>query len=101
GRFERLEDIALDSAGRIYTLDSGFPGIQVFLRDGRWLRTLGQNMGLCTPAGFGLGPDTSVYIADTCGDRIVKFESEGRRVVEIRPAPPEKFDQPVDVAVGQ
>lgn len=101
GEFERLEDIALDRSGRIYTLDSSFARVQVFLRDGTLLRTMGQNSGLCTPAGFGLGPDGSVYVADTCGGRIVKFEEGGRRVKEIRPAPPAKLDQPVDVAIGE
>lgn len=101
GEFERLEDIALDRAGRIYTLDSGFARVQVFQSDGTLIRTLGQGAGLCTPAGFGLGPDGSVYVADTCGGRIVKFEQGGRSIREIRPAPPARFDQPVDVAIGE
>ncbi len=100
GEFEQLEDIALDRLGRIYTLDSGYARVQVFTGDGTLLRTMGQESGLCSPAGFGLGPDGAIYVADTCGGRIVKFETGGRRTREIRPAPPGKLDQPVDVAVG-
>jgi 4-amino-4-deoxy-L-arabinose transferase-like glycosyltransferase/DNA-binding beta-propeller fold protein YncE len=100
GEFETLEDIAVGRNGRIYTLDSSRARVQVFSREGTLLRTLGEGAGLCTPAGFGLGPDGAVYVADTCGGRIVKLAGGGRGVVEIRPAPPEKLDQPVDVAVG-
>ncbi len=101
GDFERLEDIAVDRAGRIYTLDSGFPRVQVFSAGGVLLRTVGENAGLCAPAGFGLGPGGSIYVADTCGGRIVKLDAAGRRHEEIRPAPPEKLEQPIDVAVGE
>jgi sugar lactone lactonase YvrE len=100
GEFERLEDVAVGPHGRIYTLDSGFARVQVFSRDGALLRTLGADANLCTPAGFGVGADGAVYVADTCGGRIVKLDGKGRRNEEIRPAPPEKLEQPVDVAIG-
>jgi streptogramin lyase len=100
GEFEQLEDIALDRAGRIYTLDSRLARVQVFMHDGTWLRTIGENSELCTPAGFALGPNGEIYVADTCRDQIVRFEGGGKRIQVIRPKPPQKLDQPVDVAVG-
>jgi len=100
GEFERLEDVAVGPHGRIYTLDSGFGRVQVFSKDGTLLRTLGEDAGMCTPAGFGVGADGAVYVADTCRNRIVRLGGKERPFEEIVPAPPAKLEQPVDVAVG-
>jgi sugar lactone lactonase YvrE/4-amino-4-deoxy-L-arabinose transferase-like glycosyltransferase len=98
-RLEGPQDVALDRGGRIWTLESKLPRIEVFAPDGTFEREI-PVPGLCSPAGFGIAPNGAIWVADTCNGRVVRVSEEGRIVAEVRPRAPDRFEQPVDVAVG-
>ncbi|MEO6324084.1 MAG: glycosyltransferase family 39 protein, partial [Thermoanaerobaculia bacterium] len=100
GEFDQLEDIGLDREGRVVTLDSGSRRVQVFTSRGAFVRSLGQDAGFCSPAGFAVAPDGGVVVADTCNGRLVKLDAAGRLEKEILLRLPERMEQPVDVAIG-
>jgi 4-amino-4-deoxy-L-arabinose transferase-like glycosyltransferase/sugar lactone lactonase YvrE len=101
GEFGTVEDIAVGPDGKIYVLEAPGPArIHVFNPDGTLDHVIAGEW--CSPAGFTVGPDNMIYVADTCGSRIMKHAPDGTRVAEYRgsPDPALRFEQPVDVAVA-
>ncbi|HKC23872.1 MAG TPA: NHL repeat-containing protein, partial [Thermoanaerobaculia bacterium] len=98
-KLEGPEDVAVDRSGRIWALESKRPQMEVFAPDGAFEREI-PVPGLCSPAGFGLAPSGAIWIADTCNGRVVHVDEAGRIVTEVRPRAPDRFEQPVDVAIA-
>ena len=71
----------------IYVTDTGNERVQVFGKDGTFLRAFG-GFGTGTgqlqePTGIAIGPDGNVYVADSGNGRIVVFSPQGDVVREI------------------
>lgn len=87
GRLNRPRDIAAAPDGSIYVVDTDNHRIQHFSASGESLQvwgsfgdaTIGPAAGgqFNQPWGIALGPDGSVYVADTWNHRVQKFTAEG------------------------
>jgi predicted membrane-bound mannosyltransferase/DNA-binding beta-propeller fold protein YncE len=87
GQFNRPRDLAVASDGSLYVVDTDNSRIQHLAADGSVMQVWGSFGDATTgpaaggtfnqPWGIGLGPDGSVYIADTWNHRIQKFSPEG------------------------
>jgi len=89
GQFKRQRDLAVAPDGSIYVADTENNRIQHFDPQGNLLNAWGS-FGAGTdannpapggvfnePWGIAVGPDGSVYVADTWNNRIQKFDPEG------------------------
>lgn len=82
-----VRDIAIAADGTIYVADSQNHRVQVFSPDGAFLRSWGAYGTVDSgnapggtfnePWGIAVGPDGSVYVADTWNHRIQKFSADG------------------------
>jgi predicted membrane-bound mannosyltransferase/DNA-binding beta-propeller fold protein YncE len=87
GQFHNPRDIAIASDGSFYVADTNNHRIQHFALDGQLLNSWGSfgdsSKGAVAggmfyePWGIAIGPDSSVYVADTWNHRIQKFTSDG------------------------
>ncbi len=90
GQLSGARGIALAKDGTIYVVDSGNNRIEHFTMDGKWLQSWGSfasvDQGSAPggtfnqPFGIAIGPDGSVYVADTWNYRIQKFTADGQFV---------------------
>jgi uncharacterized protein (TIGR03663 family) len=90
GQFNGPRGIALAPDGSIYVVDSGNNRIQHFSAEGQWLSSWGTFASVDQgeapggtfnqPFGIAVGPDGSVYVADTWNYRIQKFTADGKFV---------------------
>lgn len=88
GQLSGPRGIALAADGSLYVVDSGNNRIQHFSADGKWLQSWGSyasvDLGNAPggtfnqPFGIAIGPDGSVYVADTWNFRIQKFTPDGK-----------------------
>ncbi len=83
--FYRARDIQVDTEGNIYVLDSGNYRLQVFDKDGKYLRTIGkrgQGPGeFNSPRGLQLDDETgNIFVADYSSMTIIIFEKEGKYI---------------------
>jgi len=83
--FYRVSDIQVDADGNIYVLDSGNHRLQVFDKDGKYLRTIGkrgQGPGeFNTPKCLRLDDETgNIYVVDNMLRKIIIFEKEGKYI---------------------
>ncbi len=103
GQFQRVEDVAAGPRNSIYVLDSGLPSVQIFDLRGRLKKRIDGRGIWCQPAGFAVGPDASVYIADTCHDRIRKYDSSGQLLADYTGGndPTVRLKQPVDLFISE
>jgi predicted membrane-bound mannosyltransferase/sugar lactone lactonase YvrE len=87
GQFERPRGVAAAQDGTLYVADTDNHRIQHLDRDGTPINTWGSFADLALgpapggtfyePWGLAVGPDGSVYVADTWNHRIQKFSPEG------------------------
>lgn len=88
GQFNAPRGIAVAADGSIYVADSRNNRIQHFSADGEWLNSWGTFASVDAgeapggtfnePWGIAIGPDGSVYVADTWNYRIQKFSADGK-----------------------
>lgn len=102
GQFNQPRNVAVAPDGRVYVADSGNHRIEVFSPDGAYLLDWGGSCELyaegqpnCVdpdgagpleladgqmrePWGVAMGPDGTVYVADTWNHRILAFDGEGK-----------------------
>jgi predicted membrane-bound mannosyltransferase/DNA-binding beta-propeller fold protein YncE len=113
GQFQRPRDLQVAPDGSLYVADTDNNRIQHLAADGTVLTTwgtfgdisIGQAPGgtFYQPWGIALGPDGSVYVADTWNHRIQKFSAQGEFIKMWgyfgQAERPEGFWGPRDVAV--
>jgi DNA-binding beta-propeller fold protein YncE len=88
GQFSAPRSIAVSADGFVYVADSRNHRIQKFTADGVWVASWGTFGGcpertplpgeFCEPWGVAVGPDGSVYVADTWAHRVQKFSPDGQ-----------------------
>ncbi|MEE9389987.1 MAG: 6-bladed beta-propeller, partial [Candidatus Aminicenantaceae bacterium] len=83
--FFRLRDIEVDSDGNIYVLDSGNRRLQVFEKNGKYLRTIGkrgQGPGeFNAPTQLQLDDETgNIFVKDNMRRKIIIFEKKGKYI---------------------
>ncbi len=83
--FFRARDIQVDTEGNIYVLDRGNYRLQVFDKDGKYLRTTGkrgQGPGeFNAPHGLQLDDKTgNIFVADFNSMTVIIFEKEGKYI---------------------
>jgi DNA-binding beta-propeller fold protein YncE len=80
GQFHRPLGIAVNR-DIVYIADHDNDRVQVFDKQGRFLRTIGsgeKEANLKGPTDIALDPEGALYVADTNNNRIVKYDREGR-----------------------
>jgi 6-bladed beta-propeller len=89
-------NIALDKQGRLYVSDFGAYRVQVFDRDGKYLRTIGKygdNYGeFARPKGVAVDRENLVYVVEAAGQIVQMFDDTGRLLMW--------FGDPTDVKAG-
>ena len=77
GQFEAPNGIAIDHAGNIYVAEIGSKHcVQKLGPDGTFIAEWAP--GLYGPRRIAIGPDDSIYVVDSGGNRIVKFSPHGQ-----------------------
>lgn len=113
GQLQRPRDLAIAADGSLYVVDTDNHRIQQFSPEGAPLNVWGGfgdvNTGPAEggtfnqPWGIGLGPDGSVYVADTWNHRVQKFNAQGEFLTMWgyfgQGEQPQAFWGPRDVAV--
>jgi predicted membrane-bound mannosyltransferase/DNA-binding beta-propeller fold protein YncE len=113
------KDVAVGPDGGVFVVDHGNHRVLAFGPDGGFLRVVGDGELITEPQagqaqepsawGIGVGPDGSVYVADTWNHRVVHYDASGRRAnrwgtfgsgLADRTAELTKFYGPRDVAVA-
>ncbi len=81
GQFDRPGAVAVDAAGRVYVNDRHNHRLQVFQRDGQFLREWGLRgdapEDFFSPAGIAIAPDGTVVICQQFGGKVQKFSPSG------------------------
>jgi sugar lactone lactonase YvrE len=78
--FNSPNDVALDSAGRVYVADSGNNRIQIFNPDSTYYGTFGTGFGtgnynFSFPRGLFIASDGTLYVADNANLRVQIYDS--------------------------
>jgi outer membrane protein assembly factor BamB len=96
--------VATDSSDRVYVFHRGKRPVLVFDRDGKFLRSWGDDH-LKTPHGLRIDKDGNVWVTDIGTHQVLKFDADGKLLLALgkkgQPgAGPDQFDRPTDVAVA-
>jgi len=84
GGFSHVRDARVNRAGEIFVLDTGNYRIQVFSREGRFLRAFGEKGSgpgqMLRAHGLAFSPDESrLYVVDVDNNRVAAFDPAGGR----------------------
>lgn len=95
--------VATDAHDRVYVAHRGRRPILVFTREGRFLRSWGDDH-IKTVHGLRIDPAGNVWITDIGNHLVMKFDSEGKLLLSLgkkgQPGDgPDRFNRPTDVAV--
>ena len=94
--------IAVASAGeRVYAIDEKSGKLHIFDEGGTLIRSAAGPGFLSGPRGIAVGPDGSVFVADTKGSRIQVFDAEGKflRTIGTKGSDPGELSRPLSVAL--
>jgi DNA-binding beta-propeller fold protein YncE len=88
--YKEATAVAVDESDNVYVFNRGGHPIIVFDREGNFLRSWGEGE-FPSPHGVAIGPDDSVYCADTRDNTVRKFTLDGKLLLTLgssgRPAP--------------
>jgi DNA-binding beta-propeller fold protein YncE len=83
--------VCVDSKDNVYVFNRGAHPVIVFDRDGKFLRSWGEDIGFVNAHGAAVGPDDMLYLTDDFGQAVRKCTTEGKVVLTIgtpgKPAP--------------
>ncbi len=83
--------VCVDSRDHVYVFNRGKHPVIVFDRDGKFLRSWGEDVGFVNAHGAAVGPDDMLYLTDDFGAAVRKFTPEGKLLLTIgtpgKPAP--------------
>ena len=83
--------VCVDSKDNVYVFNRGAHPVIVFDRDGKFLRSWGEDIGFVNAHGAATGPDDMLYLTDDFGAAVRKCTPEGKVVMTIgtpgKPAP--------------
>jgi DNA-binding beta-propeller fold protein YncE len=79
GEFNLPHAVRLDSEEKVYVADRENKRIQVFDRDGRFVRQFARGVA---PYGLFITPDDSVFVADGVAHKVLKMTREGKVLFE-------------------
>jgi DNA-binding beta-propeller fold protein YncE len=96
--------VATDAADRVYVFHRGKHPVLVFERDGKFLRSWGDEL-VKTAHGLRVDPEGNVWLTDIGDHRVLKCSSEGKLLLALgkRGEPgddADHFNRPTDVAVA-
>ena len=104
GQFNYPQDLACDSTGNVYVIDSG---IKVFTAEGEFLRKFGKegsgNGELRGPTGISINNKDVVYVAEQGNNRVSVFTCEGKFLTSFGTCGrgPGQFRYPYGIAVDK
>ena len=86
GQFSNPYDVAVDGDGNVYIADTGNHRVQVFNKDGRWLRsiTFSQHGKAIKPTSIAVHPDGRVAVADYNHKCLHVFDRNGQHIRSFR-----------------
>lgn len=106
GYFNFPTNIALDSSGNLYVVDTGNFRIQIFDPEGNLVRTFG-NLGdlpgtFTRPKGIALDSEDNIYVVDAAFQNIQIWNKEGQYLMAFGEggADPGQFSLPAGMAIG-
>jgi len=111
GQFDEPWGVACDREGRIYVADTWNGRVQVFDRDGRFLRkwgslsaataSEGNPLSMFGPRGIAIDTEGNLLVTDTGNCRILRFSRDGAPLAQIGGSGslPGQFKEPVGLAV--
>jgi DNA-binding beta-propeller fold protein YncE len=96
--------VATDSASRVFVFHRGKQPILVFDREGKFLRSWGDDR-IKTAHGLRIDRDDNVWVTDIGHHLVMKFDPQGKLLMTLgkKDEPgigPDRFDKPTDVAVA-
>ncbi len=81
--FGEAAAVTVDSKDNVYVFSRGAHPVIVFDRDGKFLRSWGQDIGFDRPHGASMGPDDMIYLTDDNGQNVRKCTLDGKVVMTI------------------
>lgn len=95
--------VATDSEDRVFVFHRGKNPILVFDRDGKYLRSWGDDT-IKTAHGLRIDKDNNVWVSDIGNHQVLKFDANGKLLLSLGKKgeagkDDEHFDRPTDVAV--
>ena len=75
--------VVVDKNDNVYVFSRGAHPVIVFDRNGKFLRSWGQDAGFTNPHGASMGPDEMLYLTDDHGHAVRKFTLDGKLVQTI------------------
>jgi DNA-binding beta-propeller fold protein YncE len=96
--------VATDASDRVYVFHRGPKPVLVFDRDGKFLRSWGDDH-VKTPHGLRIDGKGNVWVTDIGNHQVMKFDPEGKLLLSLGEKgkagnTPTRFDRPTDVAVA-
>lgn len=97
--------VASDTSDRVYVFHRGKQPILVFDKDGKFLRSWGDDL-VKTAHGLRVDRDNNIWITDIGNHTVTKFDAQGKVLLTLgkkdQPGDgPDQFNKPTDVAVAE